>query len=67
MEEKSIKALKKLMVGWNDLGDKYHEMYKEEIVDSGIRTIWSEKSRDYYKCAKLLRETLLKCGVDLEE
>ncbi len=66
MDKKSIKNLKKLMADWNELGDKYRERHKDEIF-ADLKVVWLEKSNNNYKSAKLLRECLLKCGVDLEE
>ncbi len=66
MTKEEIENLKKLMADWNKLGDKYTVMSKN-TDDSEEILLFREKAHDNYKSAKLLRECLLKCGVDLEE
>lgn len=65
MREKLIEELQQLMADWNRLGDMYYKEQKEEPNHS-IKLVFLEKSNVHYKCAKLLREKLLKCGVDLK-
>lgn len=65
MEEKLIKELKKLIAKWNELGNKYIVMAKEQIT-TGEKNQFSEKANGYYKCGEQLRATLIKCGIDLK-
>lgn len=64
MKKELIEELKKLVVDWNKLGDKYYRIYKREI-SSDLKTFWLEKSNVHYKCAERLREKLLKHGINV--